>query len=63
MRPEIMTEAEFARHRQVSRVTVLNWKRRGAIIMRGSFVDVEPSDAALNERLEVYRGGRKSPNK
>jgi hypothetical protein len=52
-----MSEAEFARQRQVSRQTVMTWKRRGNIVMIGGQVDVGASDRMLADRPEVYRGG------
>jgi hypothetical protein len=54
---QTMTQAAYARYRGVSKVTVLNWRRRGAITMRGDLVDVEASDKFLNGRPEKYRGG------
>jgi hypothetical protein len=58
-----MTEAQYSRWRKVSRVSVMRWKQRGNIVMRDDKVDVVLSDAALNERPESYRGGRKSADK
>lgn len=55
-----MTEAQYSRWRKVSRVTVMNWKNRGNIVMRDNLVDVHASDAALNSRPETYRGGTTS---
>jgi hypothetical protein len=55
-----MSQGQYARHRGVSKVTVLNWRRRGAIFMRGDLVDVEASDNFLNGRPTKYRGGTTS---
>lgn len=54
-----MTQAEYSRYRGVSKVSVLNWRRRGAIVMVGDFVDVVASDRYLDyERPRFNRGGR-----
>lgn len=53
-----MTQAEFARHRGVSRKTITHWKQRGLVVLvDGGAVDVAASEARLAERPECYRGG------
>ncbi|BCP53794.1 hypothetical protein K32_24110 [Kaistia sp. 32K] len=53
-----VSQAEYGRHRGVSRKTVTDWKQKGILVLdeRGR-VDVAKTDAALNERPAVYRGG------
>ena len=43
----LVTQAEYARHRGVSRKTVTQWKREGILVMNGSLVDRSASDRAL----------------
>jgi hypothetical protein len=43
----LVTQAEYARHRGVSRAAVNQWKTAGAIVMEGTKVDLEASDAHL----------------
>lgn len=43
----LVTQAEYARHRGVSRAAVSQWKTAGAIVMQESRVDLEASDAHL----------------
>jgi len=51
-------KAEFARMRGVSRAAVGAWHRRGLLVLDGGLVDVDSSNARLDARPEVYRGGR-----
>lgn len=54
------TQAEFALKWGVSRKTVTVWCQRGIVILRpDKTVDVTASEAKLNARPEVYRGGVK----
>lgn len=55
-----MSEAAFARHREVSRQAVMYWKRRGNIVMKNGLVDVAVSDRMLNERPGKWYGGTTS---
>ncbi len=56
-KPELMSQAEFAKHCNVSRMTVSRWRRRGSIVVRDGLVDVAESMWRLAERPERYRGG------
>jgi hypothetical protein len=44
---DLVTQAEFARRRGVSRKTVTKWKQAGKLVMQGELVDVEASEARL----------------
>jgi phage terminase Nu1 subunit (DNA packaging protein) len=57
---ELVSQAEFARLRNVAPPTVTQWKLRGKIVMDGLLVDVEASDALLAKRPKRYRGGTAS---
>lgn len=54
---DMMSQAEFARHRGVSRCAVTYWKRDGLLVMRGKFVDVLASEKLIDARPEKFRGG------
>lgn len=55
-----MKQAEFARLHNVSRKTVTQWKTRGWLVMNGEDVDVEASNANIeNYRKPVTRGEKK----
>jgi predicted site-specific integrase-resolvase len=41
----LMSKAEYARHRGVSRQTVYDWIKKGELVMVGSKIDVEASEA------------------
>jgi len=48
---QLVSQAEYARHRGVSRKTVTIWKGEGRLVFgAGGKVDVEASDARLDER-------------
>lgn len=53
-----VSQAEYGRHRGVSRKTVTDWKQKGILVLdeRGR-VDVAKTDGMLKERPAVYRGG------
>ncbi len=58
MASSFVTQAEFSRHRGVSRKTVSVWKSRGLLVLRSDgLVDVAASDKRLSERPFRYRGG------
>ena len=58
MASAFVQQAEYARHRGVSRKTVTGWKQKGRIVLTDAgLVDVVASDARLDERPETYRGG------
>ncbi|SFG92773.1 hypothetical protein [Methylobacterium gossipiicola] len=53
-----MTQAEFARHRGVSKAIVTKWKGQGLLtLMEDGKVDVEASEWNLDQRPANYRGG------
>jgi hypothetical protein len=55
-----MTMTAFAKLRGVSRVTAHTWRNRGYIVMTDDrLVDVARSNALLDSRPDVYRGGVK----
>ncbi|MCX5496447.1 hypothetical protein OSH11_17200 [Kaistia dalseonensis] len=56
--PGFVSQADYGRHRGVSRKTVTDWKQKGILVLdaRGR-VDVAKTDAALNDRPATYRGG------
>lgn len=56
---ETMSLSAFARKRGVSRVTARKWRDRGLVLIDDNGrVRVAASDALLDGRPEVYRGGR-----
>ena len=55
----IVSQAEFARLRGVSRATVTHWKNAGRLLLTSEGkVDVAASEELLAQRPERYRGGR-----
>lgn len=53
-----VSQAEYGRHRKVSRKTVTDWKAKGLLVLDGNGqIDVEKTDAVLDERPANYRGG------
>jgi len=46
---ELVTQAEYARHRKVKRQTIFIWKKQKRIVMVGRMVDVVASDKRLAE--------------
>jgi phage terminase Nu1 subunit (DNA packaging protein) len=58
----IVSQAEFARLRGVSRATVTHWKNAGRLLLNTEGkVDVDASEKLLALRPAVYRGGRAKP--
>lgn len=56
----IVSQAAYARHRKVTPKTVHFWRRNGRVVeVANGQIDMEQSDAMLDARPEVYRGGRK----
>lgn len=54
----IMSQAEFARRRGVSKKTVTDWKGKGLLSMTADGkVDVDASEWNLDQRPATYRGG------
>ena len=61
MRKKFMTQAEFSRHRGVSRATVSEYKKKGLLIFTDDGrVDVAASEAKLDSSLDPSRGGDRS---
>lgn len=57
----LMSQADFARHRGVSKPAVSNWKKQGLLAFAEgadgrTYVDVARTDAKLNARLDPMRG-------
>jgi len=46
----LMTQAEYARHRNVNRSHISRLAKRGILVMRGKLVDVAASDAVLDDK-------------
>lgn len=59
---QLMTQADYARHRGVTRPAVSNWKKAGLLVMAEDpadgriKVDVARSDARINGRVDPGRG-------
>jgi phage terminase Nu1 subunit (DNA packaging protein) len=54
-------KAAFARMRSVSRACVGSWHKRGLLVLDGAgLVDVAASNANLDARADIYRGGRRA---
>lgn len=53
-----MSQAEYARHRDVVRSTVTVWKGKGLLVLdEEGRIDVAASDRLIDARPETYRGG------
>ncbi len=46
----LMSQADFARHRNVNRSHINRLAKRGILVMRGKLVDVAASDAVLDDK-------------
>jgi hypothetical protein len=57
---ELVTQAEFARLRYVSKKTVTIWKSRGLLVLVGAKIHREATDKILDARPAKYRGGSTS---
>lgn len=56
-----ITQAEFARRREVSRATVTGYKNKGLLVMtEGGLVDVKASEELLTANMDPVRGGDRS---
>lgn len=56
--PKFLSQAEFARHRGVSRKAVTGWKQKDLLVFsEAGLVDVEASEWNLDQRPANYRGG------
>lgn len=56
--PKLLSQAEFARHRGVSRKAVTGWKQKGLLVLTDTgLIDVEGSEWNLDQRPANYRGG------
>lgn len=57
-RPKFLSQADFARARNVSRKTVTGWKQRGLLVLtEDGKIDVEATEWNLDQRPSTYRGG------
>lgn len=61
MAAQLMTQAEFARHRGVQKGSVTNWKKAGLLVLAEGptgkpMVDVQRSDMKLNAKIDPMRG-------
>lgn len=55
---KLMSQAEFARHRKVSRKAVTGWKAKGLLVLNeDGKIDVEATEWKLDDRPANYRGG------
>ena len=53
-----VSQAEYGRHRGVSRKTVTDWKQKGILVVDAKGrVDVAMTDVVLDQRPSAYRGG------
>ncbi|MDF9863133.1 UNVERIFIED_ORG: hypothetical protein M2442_001921 [Methylorubrum zatmanii] len=56
--PTVMSQAEFARHRGVSKAIVTKWKGQGLLSLTDDGkVDVDATEWNLDQRPATYRGG------
>lgn len=56
--PTVMSQAEFARHRGVSKAIVTKWKGQGLLSLADDGkIDVEATEWNLDQRPANYRGG------
>lgn len=61
MAAQLMTQAEFARHRGVVKGAVSNWKKNGLLVMAEGpdgkpMVDVQRTELKLNAKIDPMRG-------
>ena len=61
MNAQLMTQADFARHRGVTRPAVSNWKKQGLLVFAEGpdgrvYVDVTRSELKLNAKIDPMRG-------
>ena len=56
----LVSQADFARHRKVSRATVTQYKQQGLLVMIDGKVDQVASDASLDSNLNPFVGGDRS---
>src|SRR5215471_5148399 len=47
---QLMSQAEYARHRDVNRSHICRLVQRGVLVLRGKLVDVAASDAVLDDK-------------
>lgn len=56
-----MTQAQCAEHRGVSRQYISNLAKRGVLVMCGRLVDVQASDAVLDDKPEPQAAAGQQP--
>ena len=55
---KFLSQAEFARHRKVSRNAVTVWKSKGLLVLNvDGLIDVDATEWKLDDRPATYRGG------
>lgn len=55
---KFLSQADFARHRGVSRKAVTSWKQKGLLVLsETALIDVEQTKWSLDQRPAVNRGG------
>jgi hypothetical protein len=58
----VMTQSEYARHRQVNRSYINRLVKKGILIMRGKRINVAASDAVLDDKpVDVEPPGKSEP--
>jgi len=61
---QLMSQADFARHRGVARSTVTEYKQKGLLVMTDDgLVDVEKTEEKLSSTLDPSRGGDRTRDK
>ncbi len=64
--PGLMSQADYARHRNVNRSHINRLAKRGILVLRGKLIDVAASDAVLDDKpvepvLPEARGNAQTP--
>jgi hypothetical protein len=57
----LVSQADFAKLKSVSRATVTKWKQRGRLTMVGDMVDAEASQARLVQGAGYFAAGQRRP--
>ncbi|MCW5982459.1 MAG: hypothetical protein KIT09_30510 [Bryobacteraceae bacterium] len=60
--PGLMTQAAYARRRDVNRSHISRLAKRGILVMRGKLVDVAASDAVLDDKPVDFETHETSPS-
>lgn len=60
-RRRLMTRSRYALYRRVTKQAITHWQNKGYVVFAApNLIDVELTDQMLDERPEIYRGGRTS---